>query len=156
MSITKAMSLDQTSMGAALSARSLQVLRELALPVNLTAGQMLFREGTKNPWIYLILGGHLDLSMTVPGRGAVRVLTLGPGDLAAWSAVVGDCRMTCSAQAIDSVELVALPSQALAERMQRDHEFGFEFMQAMAQSLSKRLVATRLQLLDLFSTMKPG
>ena len=36
-----------------------------------------------------------------------------------------------------------------------NHEFGFHLMQRLASSLSKRLVATRLQLLDLFAETPP-
>lgn len=146
---------DQTSFGAALSPRGRTVLRELARPIKLNPGQILFREGVENPFLYVIVQGHVDLAMTVPGRGAVRILTLGPGDVAAWSAVVGDRCMTCTAQAVEHTELLAISSEPLNERMARDHEFGFEFMRAIASALAKRLTATRLQMLDLFSVIEP-
>ena len=70
--------LEQTPFGAALTPRSRIFVSELAKPVPLSRGQTLFREGAENQFIYLIVQGQIDLSMTVPGRGAVRILTLGP------------------------------------------------------------------------------
>ncbi len=147
--------LEQTPFGAALTPRSRIFVSELAKPILLSRGQTLFREGAENQFIYLIVEGQIDLSMTVPGRGAVRILTLGPGDLVAWSSVVGDRCMTCTAQSVEATELLTIPSEPLNERMSHDHEFGFEFMRAIASALAKRLVATRLQLLDLFTAIEP-
>ncbi len=156
MNSDDAKKLEQTPFGASLTPRSCQRIAHLARHISLPHGQLLFREGADNPNVYLMLRGRVDLSMTIPGRGAIRILTVGSGDLVAWSAVLGDGKMTCSAQVQEDSELLALSGPQLKELMEQDHELGFEFMRVVAVSLSKRLVATRLQLLDLFTTDPSG
>ena len=93
--------------------------------------------------------------MQVPGRGQTRILTLGPGDLVAWSAILGDGRMTTSAVALEPSELVALPARYVIELCEQQPALGYRFMRGVAQAISRRLVGTRLQLLDLFSNSAP-
>ena len=116
----------------------------------LRSGGVLFREGDENPEFYLLLSGHLGLDMHVPGRGDVRVITLGPGDLVAWSAILGG-RMTTSAVALDEIKMIGIDAQRANELCRTDHVFGYHWMRAVALALSRRLLATRLQLLDLFA-----
>ena len=47
--------------------------------------------------------------------------------------------------------MAAIPADRLLSLCEQDAEFGQHVMRWMAQSLSNRLVATRLQLLDLFA-----
>ena len=77
-------------------------------------------------------------------------MTLGPGDLLAWSALLGERRMTATAIATSPARLLAASAPDLKALCDADHEFGYELMQGMAQALAKRLTATRLQLLNLY------
>ena len=112
-------------------------------------GSLLFREGNESRQCFLILEGHVALEMYVPGRGQVRILTLGPGDLLAWSALFGG-RMTTSALSLESTRLIAVPADRLEMLCRENPEFGYHWMRAVAIAMSQRLLATRLQLLDLF------
>lgn len=115
------------------------------------AGQILFREGSDNDNFYLIRSGRIALEMAVPGRGRIRILTVGPGDMVGWSSLLVRGRMTATAIAVEETELVVAAGEDLRNLCQTNHEFGFYLMQRMADALSRRLVATRLQLLDLFA-----
>jgi CRP-like cAMP-binding protein len=125
-------------------------LAELLSLREYAAGKVIFEEGTVNPWLYLIVEGEVALEMCIPARGCTRILTLGPGDLLAWSSVVGEGRMTASAHALTDVRMLIASAPAILDLCAADHTFGFEFFQGVAAALSKRLVATRLQLLDLY------
>src|SRR6516225_4667702 len=63
------------------------------------AGTMIFREGQRHDELMIITIGRIALDMHVPARGETRILSLGPGDLVAWSALLDDGRMTTSAVA---------------------------------------------------------
>lgn len=145
------LTLDQSILGQHLSPANLRALVEVGRWLEYDAGTYLFREGEHNHDVAFLLEGRVDLSMTVPGRGPCRILTLGPGDLVAWSAVVRDGTMSCSARCIEQVELIAISRTDLDAMMEADPRFGYEFMEMMATALAKRLLATRLQLLDLFA-----
>lgn len=138
--------------------RDLDRLAEMGEFCECEAGTVLFREGAANGELYLVITGRIALDMNVPGRGSVRVLTLGPGDLLAWSAIFSS-RMTTSATVLDDTRLIAISGERLNEMCRADDAFGFHWMRAVSVALSRRLLATRLQLLDLFahpSSAEPG
>jgi CRP-like cAMP-binding protein len=120
-----------------------------------SAGAVVFREGGKNDNLYLVHTGRVALEMNFPGRGAVRILTLGPGEMVGWSSLLDHGKMTAGAVAVEDTELVVAPAIKLRELSETNRDFGFHLMRQMAGALAKRLVATRLQLLDLFADAPP-
>jgi CRP-like cAMP-binding protein len=114
------------------------------------SGAVLFREGDQNRSFYIIQRGSVALEMCLPARGCQRLLTLGPGDIVAWSALLGQGAMTTSAIALEDTELMAISGPDLQQFCEADPVFGYHLMQRLCHALSQRLVATRLQLLDLF------
>lgn len=142
--------LGQVRFSANLPPKSLEKLAAMARQVDVAAQAIIFREGEQHHDFHLLAEGHVALEMRVPGRDNVRLLTVGPGDVLAWSALLGDGQMTATATAIEPTRLVSLAAPALQAACASDHELGFAMMQALARALSSRLLATRLQLLDLF------
>jgi CRP-like cAMP-binding protein len=63
--------------------------------------------------------------------------------------------MTTSAVALEETEAFAMPGDKLRELCEQDREFGYRFTERLAGALARRLVATRLQLLDLFASETP-
>lgn len=119
------------------------------------AGATIFKEGGRNSNLYFVIAGAAALEMHVPRRGTKRILTIGPGQLLAWSALLGDGTMTASAIAQQDLRLVAIPADPLRKLSDADHDIGYSVMRQTANSLSRRLLATRLQLLDLFAETDP-
>ena len=143
--------LEELQFSAQLPTDTVQKLAAAAVLQNVAAGHYLFREGADNRRLYLVRSGRLALEMSVPGRGAVRILTVGPGEMAGWSSLLDRGKMTASAVAVEPTEVIAAEADTLQALCEANHEFGFHLMRQMAAALSKRLVATRLQLLDLFA-----
>ena len=114
------------------------------------ASEVLFSEGTEHPEFHVVVEGHVRLDMFVPRRGRVPILTAGPGDVLAWSALAGNSIMTSTAVALEAVRTVAFPSDQLQRLCETEHDIGYHVMRQLASALSRRLLATRLQLLDLF------
>jgi CRP-like cAMP-binding protein len=148
--------LDELGFAADLPEAVLDELATAAALIDYPAGATIFHEGNENHFLYFVHTGHVGLDMHVPGRGRVRILTLGPGEMLAWSALVGDGRMTVSAIAIDDTQVVAAAAQKLSDICRNNHQVGYELMARMAQALAQRLTATRLQLLDLFADRGAG
>lgn len=119
-------------------------------------GTVLFREGEQSDAFYIIHSGHVSLEMCMPAHGCTQLLTLGPGETVAWSALVGNGRMTANARAADDVELIEFSGAELIARCEADPAFGYHLMRRLASGLAKRLLATRLQMLDLFRTDAPS
>ena len=119
------------------------------------AGQFLFAEGKTHPDFHLVVSGHVRLEMFVPKRGSIPILTAGPGEMLAWSALVGNAIMTSSGVALEQVTTIAFPGAELRALCETDHEIGYHMTLRLASALSRRLLATRLQLLDLFQEHIP-
>lgn len=118
-------------------------------------GAELFREGQEHADVHWIMSGHVRLEMTTPQRGRVALMTAGPGELLAWSALLGTNVMTSTGLALEPVRTATMSAAALREACVQRPMLGSHVMRSVALALSRRLVATRLQLLDLFSVHEP-
>ncbi|MDP1561648.1 MAG: cyclic nucleotide-binding domain-containing protein [Pirellulaceae bacterium] len=166
------------AVGTAISAENIAKLTNIAQVARCHVGEYLFREGQSHGDLYIMLDGKVDLLMTVPGRGPQRILTVGTGELLAWSAMIGaygqtngstgsdehlntsdgadrdsdpHAVMTCDAVSTTSSTLLRLNGQRLRGLFASEPQLGFEFMLWLAGGVAKRLTATRLQMLDLFA-----
>ena len=143
--------LQQAHFASKLPAAVLARLAAIARVVEWNEGTLIFREGEPHDDLYVVSSGHVALEMNVPGRGLTRILTVRSGELLAWSALLGDGRMTASASATEPTQAIAISGRELRQLCQSDHEVGYHVMGQVASALSQRLLATRLQLLDLFA-----
>lgn len=128
-------------------------IRELSAVAQLErhpAGTILFSEGETHDQIYFICEGAIALNMVTTNCGQQTILSAGSGDLLAWSALVGDQIMTSTAVVASDARMIVFHAKILEELFERNHELGFRMMRIIAKALSRRLLATRLQLLDLF------
>jgi CRP-like cAMP-binding protein len=133
-----------------LNESQLERLASLGRPAKFDADATIFREGDLHDRVYLILQGRVRLEMNVPGRGRMPILSLGGGDLLAFSPLVGAEAMTATAVATEPTESLRFDAAEIRDLCERDHEFGFLLMRELSVALARRLIATRLQLLDLF------
>ena len=133
-----------------LSPSSAEQLAALASLLTWPEQKVLFREGEVHSKLYWIETGRVRLEMSGTRSGASALLTVGPGDLLAWSALLGDGRMTATATTTESTTLIVFDVEPLLRLCEENHDIGYRVMSTVAKLLSKRLIATRLQLLDLF------
>jgi CRP/FNR family transcriptional regulator, cyclic AMP receptor protein len=133
-----------------LSEDSIDKLAELASIKKCSVGTVLFSEGEHHDRIYFVVDGSLRLEMTTAQGGRQTILTVGAGDILAWSAILGDGTMTSTAVVNEPSQLIAIVASDLKNEFERDTIFGYEIMKVIAKALSIRLLATRLQLLDLY------
>lgn len=113
-------------------------------------GTVLFTESEHHAWFYFVTEGSVRLDMLTTHCGRQTILSLGRGDLLAWTSIIGDGVMTATAVAGEGLQAVMLPADQVRALIEADSRFGYELMKLLAKSLSRRLLATRLQLLDLF------
>lgn len=147
--------LEQAAFCHDMPAAAVDLLAGLAELRQWGAKTQLFNEGDDHRWVYLIQTGEAILDMYVPGRGAVRILTVGPGDFLGWSPIVGDNTMTTRATTQSTMSAIIFPADALRRLCEQDHEIGYHVMRQVAATMSQRLLATRLQMLDLFAETTP-
>jgi len=136
-----------------LSDEHFEKMVSIATIVSWPAGKVIFREGDEDPFLYLILKGRVAIDMSFPTRGRVRILTVNADEIFGWSAVLPVVKIkTAGAQTILDTEAVAFNADALREICEQDHELGFLVYRRLTNVIAGRLSATRMQLLDMYST----
>ena len=133
-----------------LSSSLTQRLADLAACTAWPEQEMLFRESETHEKLSWIKQGRVRLEMSGTRSVSRALLTLGPGDMLAWSAFLGDGRMTATAITATPTTLISFDADELLKLCEEEPEIGCRVMRSVATSISKRLLATRLQLLDLF------
>jgi CRP/FNR family cyclic AMP-dependent transcriptional regulator len=116
------------------------------------AGDVFFREGDTEDYVYIVIEGRVALDMFVPHRGKVRFYTAEPWEIFGWSSVTPTVRQrTAGATAV----IDSLVARTNADEMRRacdeDHDLGYRVMRRLANVVAGRLLVTRLQLLDMFA-----
>ena len=129
---------------------SVERLSHIAQLRTYPVGRVLFAEAEHHHSIHIICRGMVTLEMRIPNHGVQKILTVGSGELLAWSALLADGVMTTSAVVTEETRAIEFLAEDLKSLCEQDFELGYHVMRQVAVSLSRRLLATRLQLLDLF------
>ncbi len=147
--------LNATWFAAGLSPEALLSLARLARRYQVPAGTTLLAEGEPVRELGIVLRGRVSIRTLVPERGMVTILTVEPGDIFAKSALVPPYRSTASVVALQDLDAIALDGQRLRAALAADCGLAAALYPRLVQAISRRLDATRLQLLDLFAG-EPG
>ncbi len=127
-------------------------ISSIARIVKFEPGQVIFHEGDKEDFLYVVLEGRVAIEISIPGRGRVRILTADAMDEVGWSSVTPVIRQrTAGARAVLPSRLVAFDAAELRKLCDDDHDFGYFVLRRLANVVAGRLLTTRLQLLDMFA-----
>jgi CRP-like cAMP-binding protein len=113
-------------------------------------GSYLFHEGQRCDHVFLLGEGQVGLETSLPDVGAMRVQTVGSGELLGWSPLLGMGWMTASAVALTPCRVLALDASRILALVAEDPRFGLELMRRLAITLARRLNGTRIQLLEAY------
>jgi CRP-like cAMP-binding protein len=137
--------------GAGLSPHALTRLRESASTRTYESGEAVMREGDLAPPFGIVSAGRVALRLLVPERGAVTILTVEPGDMVGWSAIVPPYRATSTAIAVEPTRIFQIEAPALRALLRDDPDLAATVYPRVLEALARRLGATRHQLLDLYA-----
>lgn len=115
------------------------------------AGEELLHEGEPTRQLAIVRSGRVALRLRIPERGPTTVLTVEPGDVIGWSAVVPPHRATSTVVALVPTEVLLIDGAALRDALEADPETAAAVYRSLLEALARRLTGTRLQLLDLFT-----
>ena len=128
----------------------------MATPRSFERGAVILREGDDTPFLGVVETGRVALRLRVPELGdRLTIVTIEPGELLGWSAVVAPFRATVDAVATEPVRLVTFAAQPLRAQLFGDCELAGALLPIVLESLSHRLNASWQQLLDLFGNRSP-
>ena len=134
-----------------LAREDLEFIATCGRNVAFRAGTQIAREGDPADAFYVIRKGRAAIEMYAPGRGSLRVQTVGEGDILGWSWLIPPHHWVFDVRALEDVRAIALDGRCLRDKCDANHEVGYQLMRRFAQILTRRLQATRIQLLDLYS-----
>jgi CRP/FNR family transcriptional regulator, cyclic AMP receptor protein len=125
---------------------------KLAHHRNVKPGEVIFREGDKQDFIYIVLDGRISLEFFVPHHGKMRFYTVEPYDVFGWSSVMPEIHQrTAGAVAVLASQLLCFNAERICQFAEEDHQFGYLLMSQLTNIIASRLMVTRLQLIDMFA-----
>ncbi|MBI3746317.1 MAG: cyclic nucleotide-binding domain-containing protein [Chloroflexi bacterium] len=125
-------------------------LSERIAHLELDGGVTFMHEGDVTAFMAIVVRGRVALRLRVPERGAITILTLDPGDIVGWSAIVAPYRATTTATTLEPTDLAILDAAELRDLLATDTEVAAAFLPKVLETVVSRVAATRDQLLDLF------
>jgi CRP/FNR family cyclic AMP-dependent transcriptional regulator len=134
-----------------LPARHLRLIAGCGRFTRFPAGATILREGAAADRFFVLREGSVALEVASPERGPLVIQTLGPGDTLGWSWLFPPYQWHLDAVARDAVAAIAFDAVCLRAKCDADHELGHHVMARFAGVMLRRLMATRLQLLDVYS-----
>lgn len=120
---------------AALGSDQLRRLLAQGVRRPFSAGQELFREGTRAKGLYVVLAGRVKVFKVSP-RGREQILMLmGPGEPVGEAAVLSGETYPASAQALEDTETLYLPRRAFLELVAGEPEVTLRLLAALSARL---------------------
>lgn len=135
---------------AELNAEHIALLAGCAKNVVFKAGEFLFREGEDAEEFFIIRHGKVVVETFVPQKGPISIQTREAGEVLGWSWLVPPYRWHFDARAFELTRALTLDGKCLRDKLDIDHDLGYELMKRFSLLIAQRLEATRLQLMDIY------
>jgi CRP/FNR family cyclic AMP-dependent transcriptional regulator len=142
--------LRETWFAAGLAPDALERLARLGRLIDIPAGTTVVQEGLPCDSLGVVLSGRIALRLAIPGGPERTILTVHPGDVFGWSAVLHQPIATSTGVAVVPSTAAVFDGGPLREALAEDCELAAALFERLLLSVSRRLVATRTQLLDLY------
>ena len=141
--------LSQNKLFEGISEKTLAAIAAISEELTLQEGRLVFVEGSKAEYVYILLEGEVDIQVSLtsrPGSLTVAVVNL-PNQNFGWSGIVPPYNYTASALCKTDCRILAMEGKKLMQVLQREPRFGFIVMQRMAELIARRLRNSRIALL---------
>jgi CRP-like cAMP-binding protein len=134
-----------------ISGPNILLLAEDTIPMVFQPGEMLFRQGKKAQYLFLVEKGTVEVGLLKKDKWGPMVIThVDKGGNLGWSWAFSPYRWKFDARAKTRVETLALEGKPVMAKLGRYPLLGYELMKHLAFSLSKGLEATRHQLVKVY------
>ncbi|MFE1752520.1 cyclic nucleotide-binding domain-containing protein [Streptomyces anandii] len=130
-------------------------LLTLAHEVDHPALTRLFEEGGRADRFWIVRTGTVALDIHLPGHGPAVVETIGAGGLVGWSWLCPPHEWHLGAETRSQVEAWQFDAAEVRAMCAAHPEFGLPLVTLVAETIGRRLRATRTRLLDLYGP-QPG
>jgi len=142
--------LEATAFTARMSPAVRSTLARIADVEDIPAQATLVVEGRRGDVLGVIVDGRIALRLAVPGGEHRTIMTIEAGDVFGWSALLPDAVATSTAETLVPTRVVLFDAAALRAAIFDDYVLGTAIYRRVLEAVARRLLATRLQLLDLY------
>ncbi len=133
-----------------LSPEHVKELAGRASIIDLETGAFMFCQDGKADHFYVLTKGSVGLEIHAAGWGTVTMQTLRSGDLLGWSWMFPPYRWHFDAKTLEPSQAIAFDAATVRDKFKKDSDFGYQVMKIVATHMMDRIVAARLQILDLY------
>jgi CRP-like cAMP-binding protein len=132
-----------------------EMLKQIAMLANeikVEAGHQLFFEGEIAKSLYLVQDGSVVLTMNMGEKGDQRVEELEPvskHEVVGWSSIVKPHIYKMGAYTGEAGHLLAFDGEKLRQLFDDNPNFGYHFVQKLAEVIGERLISKCVQLMSL-------
>jgi CRP/FNR family cyclic AMP-dependent transcriptional regulator len=120
----------------------LRRIATLGLEEDYDAGALIFKEGAVGDKVYLILGGAVRISRTVPGMGEEALAVLRAGNHFGEMALIDDFPRSADARAHEACRLFVIRKEDLEDLLFVDRDLAYDLLWSFVRTLSGRLRET--------------
>jgi CRP-like cAMP-binding protein len=125
-------------------------LAALGTLAEVAEGAAVVREGLPCTALGVVVVGRIALRLRLPGGDERTILTVDPGDVFGWSAILPPAIATSTGIAVQPTTAVLFDGERLSAALAADCDLAAAIYRRLLTSVARRLVATRLQLLDVY------
>ena len=138
-----------------MTSRHIELLAENSMRAEFKTGEPILIAGGPANRFYLILKGRVELESPGANCEAVRIQTLGAGDVVGWSWLFPPYYWHFNAWAPVPTSAIFLYGTRLRELCDENHDFGYELMKRVSEIVIKRLYSARRELVNLHNNLLP-
>ncbi|HEY3162774.1 MAG TPA: cyclic nucleotide-binding domain-containing protein [Candidatus Limnocylindrales bacterium] len=142
--------LGDTWFGATLPVAARARLASVGQLVEVPDGTVLIEEDRPCPAMGILIRGRIALRLRVQGVGDRTIMTLEPGEVFGWSAVLPRAVATSTCVAIAPSVAILFDGVGLMMALELDDTLAAAVYHRLLASVARRLSATRVQLLDVY------
>ena len=142
-------SLKKSDFFLGLDEKALAAIAGFAQPVTFEAQETVFDRDAEARTVYVVSKGRVRQGFEVMPGTMVWFQTSEPGDLVGFDALIPPRVHNMKAVASEKTEMVGFDADSLLGYLEANPDFGFIFMERLAQMLLQRLDNTRLQVIHL-------
>ncbi len=128
----------------------IEQLASRASIIDLETGAFIFCQDGRADHFYMITKGSVGLEIHASGWGTVTLQSLRSGDLLGWSWMFPPYRWHFDVKTLESTQVIAFDAATVRDHFKKDSDFGCQVMKIVATNMMDRIVAARLQILDLY------
>jgi CRP-like cAMP-binding protein len=134
-----------------LSTAHLNLLTGCAKNQRFPENTFLAKAGEAADTFYVIRSGRITVEIPVPGQDRLIIQTVEANDVFGWSWIFPPYRWVFDGRCQSPVHALVFDGQCLRNKCDADTDLGYTFMKKFAELMTRRLEATRFQLLDIYA-----